>query len=69
VNITIKHVELAMALTEELHLSVAEVMEIVDCDKDYANRLMHDLVLMNLASWNLTTGAIDYEIFWRKRGV
>lgn len=52
-------------MTEELSLPVARVMEVMGCDEEEANRLMHDLVLAGLGEWDTITGNLNYAILWR----
>lgn len=60
-------IRVAVNLADNIHLSVEDVMELLDCDKDYANRLMHELTLVGVASWNTIDGRIDYNFFWNHR--
>lgn len=53
-------IKLAVKLAESSKLTVDEVMEIIYCNEDDAQKLMHELTLIGLATWNpVYKGTID----------
>lgn len=60
-------IRVAVNLADNFRLKVEDVMKLLNCDEEYANRVMHELVLVGVGFWSTIDGSLKYNFFWNHR--